>query len=190
MDSNQNQLILEEEYSQKPVPQENRKHWFYAGSVYIGMCAVMAASMTGGGLIYGLTFTQAIIAMVIGHFGLLFLLYVPLGKIGTEQGINTYLIGECAFGKRGSDIATSFIISLIPNIAWYGIEVTIATQAIAAVVPMNKTMYIIVSTIIGLVFAIPAMYGILSMAWLNWLSIPVMAVLITHQLLLHITCFT
>ncbi|WP_422448255.1 purine-cytosine permease family protein [Thermoanaerobacterium sp. DL9XJH110] len=172
------QVNFEEEYSQKPIPQSMRKHWFYAASVYIGMCAVLAGSMAGGGLIYGLALWQAITAMFLGLVALLVLFYIPLGKIGAEQGLNTYLIGECAFGKRGSDIATSFIVTVIPCVAWYGIEVSIATQAMAAVIPMSKTVFNIVTLIFGVVFAIPAMYGIISMAWLNWVSLPIMIYII------------
>jgi cytosine permease len=174
MDNNKTQIAYEEEYSKKMIPLTMRKHWFYAASVYFGMCAVMAASMGGGGLISGLTLSQSIIAMVLGIISLLVLFYVPLGKIGADEGINTYLIGECAFGKIGSNIATALVITALPSIVWYGIEVEIATQAIAAVIPMSKTVFILVNLIVGIIFALPAMYGILSMAWLNWVSIPVM----------------
>lgn len=178
MEKSKNQVNFEEEYSQKPIPQSMRKHWFYAASVYIGMCAVLACSMAGGGLIYGLTLSQAILAMFLGLVTLLVFFYIPLGKIGAEQGLNTYMIGECAFGKRGSDIATSFIVTVIPCIAWYGIEVSIATQAMAAVIPMSKIVFNIVTLIFGIVFAFPAMYGIISMAWLNWISLPIMIYII------------
>lgn len=178
MEKQKSQVNIEEEYTQKPIPESIRKHWFYAGSVYIGMCAVLACSMAGGGLIYGLNLSQAIWAMLLGLLALLLFFYIPLGKIGAEQGLNTYLIGECAFGKRGSDIATSFIVTAIPSIAWYGIEVEIATQALAAVIPMSKAAFNILTVIFGIVFAIPAMYGILSMAWLNWISLPIMIYII------------
>lgn len=175
---NKKQTFIEEEYSQKMIPASERKHWFYAGSVYLGMCAVLACSMAGGGLISGLTLKQSVVSMVLGLIALLLLFYIPLGKIGAEQGLNTYLVGECAFGKRGTDIATSFIVTAIPSIAWYGIQVEIATQALAAVFPMEKMAQSIVTVVFGIIFALPAMYGILSMAWLNWVSLPVMAYII------------
>jgi cytosine permease len=175
---NKRQTSIEEEYSQKMIPSSQRKHWFYAASVYLGMCAVLACSMAGGGLISGLNLSQAIVSMIIGLIVLLVLFYIPLGKIGAEQGLNTYLVGECAFGKRGTDIATSFIVTAIPSIAWYGIEVEIATQALAAVFPMSRTTLAIATIAFGIIFALPAMYGILSMAWLNWVSLPVMAYII------------
>lgn len=143
-DKKKNQVSFEEEYSQKTIPSELRRHWFYAASVYLGMCAVLACSMAGGGLIYGLKFSEAVAAMFGGLIALLILFYIPLGKIGTEQGLYTYYIGECAFGKYGSNIATSFIVTAIPCIAWYGIEVEIATQALAAIIPMSKTLYNII----------------------------------------------
>lgn len=174
MKENKSQTNIEEQYSQKPIPESMRKNWFYPASVFLGMCAVLASSMAGGSLISGLTFVESIIAMVLGLLGLLLFFYVPLGKIGAEQGLNTYFIGECAFGKRGSDFLTAFIVTIIPAAAWYGIQVSIATQALAAVFPMSKAVFNIVTIIFGVVFAIPAAYGILSMAWLNWVSMPVM----------------
>ncbi|MDD2490798.1 MAG: hypothetical protein PHV12_01205 [Bacteroidales bacterium] len=174
MKENQSQSNIEEQYSQKPIPGSMRKSWFYPSSVFLGMCAVLASSMAGGSLISGLTFLESIVAMVLGLLALLIFIYVPLGKIGAEQGLNPYFIGECAFGKRGSDFLTAFIVTIIPAAAWYGIQVSIATQALAAVFPMSKLVFNIVTIIFGTVFAIPAAYGLLSMAWLNWISLPVM----------------
>ncbi len=174
MKENNAQPNIEEQYSQKPIPENMRKKWFYPSSIFLGMCAVLASSMAGGSLISGLTFVESIIAMVLGLFGLLIFFYIPLGKIGAEQGLNTYFIGECAFGTKGSNFMTAFIVTIIPAAAWYGIQVSIATQALAAVFPMSNTVFNIVTIAFGTIFAIPAAYGMLSMAWLNWVSLPVM----------------
>lgn len=174
MKENNAQPNIEEQYSQKPIPENMRKKWFYPSSIFLGMCAVLASSMAGGSLISGLTFVESIIAMVLGLFGLLIFFYIPLGKIGAEQGLNTYFIGECAFGTKGSNFMTAFIVTIIPAAAWYGIQVSIATQALAAVFPMSNTVFNIVTIAFGIIFAIPAAYGMLSMAWLNWVSLPVM----------------
>jgi len=167
-------VALEEKFAEAPIPQELRRHWKYPASIYMGMTAVIAACMAGGGLIYGLSFTQAVWAMILGLACLTFLFYTPLGKIGADQGLNTYLIGEAAFGSKGSNLATAFIITAIPCIAWYGIQVSIAAQAIAEAFGLGVTGTNVFMVIFGIIFAIPAMYGILGMAWLNYISIPLM----------------
>ncbi len=177
-ENKRSQRSYEEEYSQKAIPESMKKHWMYPASVFLGMCAVLISSMAGGGLISGLTFVQAILAMVLGLVVLLVAFYIPLGKIGASEGVNTYVLGECAFGKMGSNIATSLLVTILPAAAWYGVGVSVATQALASVIPMSKAAFNIVTIILGILFATPAAFGILSMAWLNWLSLPVMAFVI------------
>lgn len=41
---------VEEEYAEKVIPSNKRRHWFYVGSVYFGMTAVIVVCMTAGGL--------------------------------------------------------------------------------------------------------------------------------------------
>lgn len=177
-ENKRSQRSYEEEYSQKAIPESMKKHWMYPASVFLGMCAVLISSMAGGGLISGLTFVQAIIALVLGLAVLLVVFYVPIGKIGASEGVNTYVLGECAFGKTGSNIATSLLVTILPAAAWYGVGVSVATQALASVIPMSKVTFNIITILLGVLFATPAAFGILSMAWLNWLSIPVMVFII------------
>lgn len=167
-------ISSEEKYALAQIPDEMRKHWRYTASIYMGMCAVIACCMAGGGLISGLTLAQSILAMILGLTILIFLFFVPLGKIGADQGLSTYLIGEAAFGKQGSNLATSLIVTAVPCIAWYGIQVSIAAFAIGSVFGFGSLGNNVLMIIFGLLFAVPSMYGLLSMAWLNYVSIPVM----------------
>lgn len=167
-------VSAEEKYALLPIPDEFRKHWRNTASIYMGMCAVIACCMAGGGLISGLTLAQSILAMILGLTILIFLFFVPLGKIGSEQGLNTYIIGEAAFGEKGSNIATSLIVTAIPCIAWYGIQVSIAAFAIGSVFGFGTLGNNVLMIAFGLLFAVPSMYGLLQMAWLNYVSIPVM----------------
>lgn len=173
---------VEEEYAEKVIPSNKRRHWFYVGSVYFGMTAVIVVCMTAGGLMHGLSFVNSIMAMVAGLALLFVLFFFPLGKIGAEVGLNTYLLGECAFGTFGSKLATALIVTALPSIAWYGIETEIAVKALASVVtiPGGKIGIGILTLLFGILFAIPPMIGITSMAWINWIGIPVMATIIVY----------
>lgn len=167
-------MSMEEEYSLKPIPDEMKKSWKITASIYAGMCAVIACCMAGGGLISGLTMVQSLWAMVIGLTILIFIYFVPMGKMGGAEGLSTYVLGEAAFGKQGSNLATSLIVTAVPCIAWYGIQVTIASAAVASVFGFEVLGTNMLTIFFGILFAVPAMYGLLSMAWLDYVSIPVM----------------
>lgn len=167
-------ISLEEEYASKSIPVDMRKSWRYSASIYMGMTAVISSSMAGGGLISALTFSQAIWSLILGLAVLVFMFFVPLGKIGANEGLNTYIIGEAAFGEKGSILATSLVVTAIPCIAWYGIQVSIAAYAIGNIFNLGTLGNGILVVVFGLLFAIPPIYGVTSMAWLNYVSIPVM----------------
>lgn len=189
VEQKESMMRVEEEYAEKVIPSDKRRHWFYVGSVYFGMTAVIVVCMTAGGLMHGLSFMNSLIAMVIGLILLFSLFFFPLGKIGAEVGLNTYVLGECAFGTLGSKIATALIITAIPSIAWYGIETEIAVKALASVItiPGGNIGMEILTFIFGILFAIPPMIGITSMAWINWIGIPVMAIIVIYGIKLGLS---
>lgn len=164
---------VEEEYALKRIPDALRRPWTYPAILYMGMCAVIACAMGGGGLISGLSFRDALIAMFIGIFILIFLFWVPLGKIGSQEGLNTYKIGECAYGRVGTNIVTSLVVTALPTFGWYGVEVAIAAQAFAGAFGWGTLQTNILIILFGLIFAIPAMYGFVRMVWLDYICIPI-----------------
>lgn len=115
---------------------------------------------------------QSIIAVVISTSVLVFLFYVPTGYIGSREGLNTYMIGEAAFGTKGSNIATAFIITIIPSVGWYGVQVSIAADALTEVLGGNTNLTPWLMIILGIIFCLPAMFGVVSMAWLDYLAVP------------------
>lgn len=104
------------------------------------MVASLSAFAAGGSLVTSLTLTQSIIATLLTTLILIFVFYVPIGLIGAREGLNTYLIGESAFGSIGSNIATAFIITIIPCVGWYGVQVSIAADALTEVFGGNTSL--------------------------------------------------
>src|SRR5699024_3090801 len=85
--------------------------------------------------------------------------------------------GESAFGTKGSNIATAFIISIIPNVGWYGVQVSIAAAALTHVFGGNVSLTPWLMIALGIMFAIPAMFGVTSMAWLDYLAVPAILII-------------
>lgn len=164
-------------YAKKAIPEKERKSWIGVAAIYFGMTAALSAFATGGALISGLTLMQSIGATILGTAILVFLFFIPTGNIGAREGLNTYMIGEAAFGSKGSNIATAFIITIIPCVGWYGVQVSIAATALTEVLGGNESLTPWMMIILGIIFCIPAMFGVISMAWLDYLAVPAILII-------------
>ncbi|MFD2130495.1 purine-cytosine permease family protein [Pseudogracilibacillus auburnensis] len=169
--------VSEGMYAKKAIPEKERKSWIGVAAIYFGMTAALSAFATGGALISGLTLIQSIGATILGTAILVFLFFIPTGNIGAREGLNTYMIGEAAFGSKGSNIATAFIITIIPCVGWYGVQVSIAATALTEVLGGNESLTPWMMIILGIIFCIPAMFGVISMAWLDYLAVPAILII-------------
>lgn len=169
--------VEEDMFAKKEIPEKRRNHWITVAAIYFGMTAALSAFASGGALISGLTLSQSIIAIVAATSILVFLFYIPIGFIGSREGLNTYMIGESSFGSKGSNIATAFVISIIPNVGWYGVQVSIASDALTQVLGGNDALRPWIMITLGVIFCLPAMYGVISMAWLDYLAVPAILII-------------
>ncbi|MBP2259145.1 purine-cytosine permease family protein [Virgibacillus alimentarius] len=172
-----NMAQKEKDYSTKPVPLKNRKSWVSVAAIYFGMTAAISSFATGGGLIVNLPFRDSLLSLLIATGILMLIFYVPLGLIGAREGLNTYIIGESAFGSKGTNIATGMVISVIPAFGWYGIQVSIAAEALNQSFGGQTSLTPLFMVILGILFVIPALFGITSMALLDYISIPAILII-------------
>ena len=170
----------EGKYAKQPIPEDKKKGWLGVAAIYFGMTAALSAFATGGALISGLTLMQSIMATLLGTGILVFLFFIPTGYIGAKEGLNTYMIGEAAFGSKGSNLATAFIITIIPSIGWYGVQVSIAADALTEVLGGNQSLTPWIMIFLGILFCLPAMFGVVSMAWLDYLAIPAILIITVY----------
>ena len=170
----------EEKYARKPIPESRKKHWIAVAAIYFGMTAALSSFANGGALISGLSLSHSIIAILVATTLLVFLFFVPVGYIGAREGLNTYTIGESAFGSQGSNIATAFVISIIPNVGWYGVQVSIASDALTQVLGGSDALRPWLMIGLGITFCLPAMFGIVGMAWLDYLAVPAILIITVY----------
>jgi len=108
--------------------------------------------------------------------------------------MNTYLLAERTFGSYGARILINLVVSGIPVFAWYGIETWLAAAAIAVLTGWDiggqGTLDLptkIFTIITGIVMAIPPILGITSIAYIDYVAIPIMVALVIYGLYLGIT---
>ncbi|WP_083717632.1 purine-cytosine permease family protein [Siminovitchia thermophila] len=161
----------EEMYVQARIPDSKKKSWIGIAAIYFGMTAAISSFSAGGGLITGLNLTNSIVSAIVGSVLLVLLFFIPMGYIGAKEGLNTYVLGEYVFGKKATNFTTGMVISVLPAFGWYGVQVSIAAEAFNQMLHVGDFTKLFI-VILGLLFVIPALFGVTSMAWLDYISIP------------------
>ncbi len=191
MEKNKENNNIENEYSVKSVPPDKRKSWTYHAVIWAGVCFVLAALMGGATPLSLLPFKYALVALLIGNLVLL-TIFVLTSYMGAKTGLSTYLLAEKAFGKFGSRFLINFVASGIPSFAWYGFETWLAAAAIGVLFGWDiggpdhlmdwRTAAF--TLIVGIIMAIPPMRGMTSVALVDFISLPIMALLTIYGLYL------
>lgn len=182
---------VENIYAIQRIPLEERKPWTYHAAVWAGVVFVLAAFMGGATPLGFLPYWPAVVTIVIGNL-VLFTIFTLTSYMGAKTGLTTYLIAKSAFGEYGSRVLINLVASGIPAFAWYGIETWLAAAAIGVLMgwdiggpgrlmDLNTAIFTMVA---GVLMAIPPILGITSIAWIDYVSIPIMVALVAYGIYL------
>jgi|GEM_PF-1252925 len=191
--SHESEGAVEDVFSIKPIPLEMRKPWTYHAAFWAGVCFVLAAMMVGGTPISFLPAGLAVISIIVGNIVLL-TVFVLTSYLGARTGFSTYLLAERAFGSIGARTLINLVVSGIPAFAWFGVETWLAAAAIAVlfgwdiggpgrIMDLPSATFLLLS---GIVMAIPPMLGITSIAYLDYIMIPIMAIFTIYGIYLAV----
>ncbi len=190
-ESEKSQKALEDIYSLQPIPLEQRKPWTYHAAAWAGVVFVLAALMGGATPLSFLPTNLSILTIILGNL-ILFTIFTLTSYMGAKTGLTTYLIAQSAFGRIGSKVLINLVISGIPSFAWYGVETWLAAAAIGVVAGWDiggpgRLMDLpsaLFTLLAGIIMAIPPVFGITSIALIDYISIPIMLALVVYGLYL------
>lgn len=158
-----------------PVPLEQREKWTTPAVVFGGLEFSVSVLMIG--------------ATLIGAFGLKGMVPVVLvtfliltwggnainGYMGAKTGLSSSVIARQGFG----DIQAKFIIALVIGVismGWWAIQTSVTGNALCVILGIDyteeKVLWAIVTIIVGILFALPAIIGYSSMKWTDYLAVP------------------
>jgi cytosine permease len=171
--------VEREEVILSKVPESERVGWVAPLFSILGCNVAVTELMVGGGLVAGLTVKNTIIASIIGNLILALIVYVQ-GKIGTREGLNTYVLTEMAFGKEGNKWVVSLLFA-ITLFGWFGIQDGLATLALQQIFP--NINFVITAIILGILMTYFAAKGFHSVSWFNYILIPPLVILVLWGLI-------
>ena len=113
-----------EELILNPIPKDERTGWKAPLFNILGCNVAISELMVGGALIAGLSLRDLIGVSIAGNL-LLVLILCLQGYMGCREGMNTYVLAQGAFGKKGGQMIIALILG-ITSFGWFGIQARVA----------------------------------------------------------------
>ncbi|WP_032091895.1 cytosine permease [Necropsobacter rosorum] len=168
-------------FSLKPVPQEQRKGIVALTFVMLGLTFFSASMWTGGTLGSSLTYNDFWTAVIIGN--LMLGIYTScLGYIGAKTGLTTHILARYSFGVKGSWLPSLLLGGT--QVGWFGVGVAMFA------IPVNKVTGIDVNWLIlgsGALMTVTVFFGISALAALSAVAVPSIALLGSYSVYLAVT---
>ncbi|MCF6097302.1 cytosine permease [Thermovorax subterraneus] len=169
------QNLFNEEAGLESIPPEKRVSWISPAVVYAGCEFCIPVMMIGSGLIANFSLKEFVLAVILG---LVIITWLGDGLncyLGAMTGRSSSVIARSAFGDVQARIIISLAV-LIMTGGWWALQTAVTGNALCAMFGIdytsNFTMWAIITTIAGIIFAIPPIIGYSSMAWTDYLAVP------------------
>ncbi|MFG3003315.1 purine-cytosine permease family protein [Streptomyces calvus] len=162
-----------DDYSLTPVPDEARHSWFSVAVQRFGQVSSFQQFMVGAVLGYGMTFTDAVIAITVGSV-MLEVVTILLGVAGVREGVSTSVLARWSgFGRKGSAAVGMLVAFSLAG--WFGVQNGVFAQGmhdLAGWAP--EWAWAVVG---GAVVTAVSVHGFTTMAWTAYLTVPAFLVL-------------
>lgn len=174
------------DYAREVVPQSERKWWVSISFVWIAVGIDLSAMLFGAELGSGMSFQDALFAVVVGSV-LLGILAAFCAYVGAVTGLSTSMISRFTFGARGAKMVSLFLaISLM---GWFGVQTGFFAEN--AQVMMVETFGItlplwILSLIGGILMMTTAVIGYRAIERLSVWSVPLLLLLVVLAVILAV----
>lgn len=164
------------DYSVMRVPNENRRSFMSMFFVFNGVVICAAALWAGSALATGLNLVDSIIACLAG-FAIAAIVGGFVASIGAREGVSSTMLSRHTFGRYGAIIVG--LIFAITNWGWYAFQAGFFGDVINTMFPGHfLTQPNVAAFWGGCLMIITAMIGYKGLAFLSFLSIPLMLVII------------
>jgi cytosine permease len=169
-----------EEYHDRPVPLRARLGFKEPALVWSGFGIAYICAVIGGLIQQGLGTTNAILAILLGNF-ILFLYSAAIGYANGKWGLNFPLTVKAVFGRKGAVVPIIIMAVLVTG--WYAFQAWLTADILRVAFGLEGAVLVgVMAAIIAVIFGLPVIFGIKSMATLMKLALPGMLIFAAYYL--------
>ena len=171
---------VNEEYHSTPVPMAARLGFGQPAWVWSGFGIAFICAVIGGTIQQGLGTVDAILAIISGNV-ILFVYASALGYASGKWGLNFPLTVRAVFGGRGSVIPIVILAVLVTG--WFSFHTWLTADIIRAAFAIESGVAVaLIALVVGVIYAVPVIFGIKSMALVRQIAIPAMVLFVIYYL--------
>lgn len=164
------------DYSTMRVPKEKRRSFMSMFFVFNGVVICAAALWAGNALASGLSLKDSLIACTIG-FGIAGIVGGLVAAVGSREGVSSTMLSRHTFGRFGTIIIG--LVFAITSWGWYAFQAGFFGTVINTMFPGHFLTQPNVAALWGGILMITtAMIGYSGLAFLSFLSIPLMLIVV------------
>ncbi|WP_432354175.1 purine-cytosine permease family protein [Sporosarcina sp. A2] len=167
--------ILSQDNALAPVPENQRQHWLTPTVIFGGLEFTIPVLMVGASLTASFGMTKILFILIVALFGFQWVGNTLQGYIGAKTGRSSSVIAKSSFGTVQARFIVGFTIFIV-SLGWWALQTAVAGNAMSAMFGIDyQTNWIgwaLVTTVAGLLFALPSIIGYNSMKWTDYLAVP------------------
>jgi cytosine permease len=172
-----------DDYALSRVPESARHHWFSVCIQRFGQLSCLSQFMLGAALGFGMTFTNAMLAVALGAV-ILEVVGIFTGIIGQREGLSTSVIARwTGFGRWGSGLIG--IVVALSLTGWFGVQTAVSAESLKTIIPFGPLW--LWSLLFGLAVTAIVIYGFNSMAWVAYVTVPAFILLAGYLVIAKLT---
>ncbi|MFC0542510.1 cytosine permease [Kutzneria chonburiensis] len=162
-----------DDYSISRMPAHARRSWFGVAVQRLGQISSFSQFLIGSALGFGMTFWDAVIAMVLG-VAMLEVVTVLLGAAGAREGLSMSMLSRWGgFGRKGSALVG--LLLTVSLTGWFGVQSGAFAEGLHTIAGGPPTWVWALAG--GVVVALIATGGFVSMAWTAYITVPAFVLL-------------
>lgn len=174
------------------VPLNQREHWLAPAVIFGGLEFCIPVLMVGSMLIGSFGFKKLFPIMFVAFIVIQWAGNALNGYMGAKTGRASSVLARSSFGATQSRFIIAGVIFIV-SLGWWAVQTAVAGNAICAMLGIDYTSnwgtWAVITTIIGLIFAIPSIIGYSSMKWTDYLAVPAGLILVVGGIYLTIKNF-
>lgn len=158
------------------VPEAEQKGFLSVAFVAAGFCICMSGLYTGSAIAFGMSFRDAIIAVLIGN--IILSLYGGLvGAAGAKEGVASAVLARHSFGREGSK-AVGILLAVVMA-GWYAVQVGFFGSTMSALFPAAGfiTSKYVAAAWGGILMMLTAYFGYKGLNILSYIAVPMIGIL-------------
>lgn len=158
-----------------PIPLNERQHWIFPAMIFGGLEFSIPVLLTGALLAVNFGISKVFWILFVTLFIVQWIGNAVTGYMGAKTGVSSSVLARSSFGH----IQARWIIGLITffvGLGWWALQTAVTGEAIAAMFGIdyktNIAMLAVITTVCGLMFALPSILGYESMKWTDIVAVP------------------